>query len=182
MHPDYKHNPPNIFPPCPPLPPCPPRPYVNKKSFYLILFVHSRNREQKGQAIVYRRKTMDMLLDLIGDIDEQYYHTMYDNTDLTYLALETRDIDLHFRVVYTSCVHELFKYIDPNGYTVRFDWQDIPNMNYPNQFNTHPLPNHIHRHPIPPPRPPGTPPLPSDYIGTQFDLDNDCIEIFGDEP
>ena len=97
MHPDYYHNPPNFLPPPLP-PPHPPMPRVGKKSYYLILFVHSRNIDEKGQVIVYRRKTLDMLFDLMGDIDEQYYHTLYDNSDLKFLDQETRDIDLYFRL------------------------------------------------------------------------------------
>ena len=183
MHPDYFHNPPNFFPPPLPPPPCPPKPLVNKKSFYLILFVHSKNKDYKGQAIIYRRKTLDMLFDLIGDIDESYYHTLYDNTDLNYLDRETRNIDVHFRVVYTANLYDLFKYINPNGYTVRFDWQDIPNTNYPNQFHIHPYPFPHRCSPLPhPPHPPGAPPMPSDYVHTRYDvIANDIIEKFGDQ-
>lgn len=179
MHPDYKHNPPNYFPPPPPpcVPPRPPR--FHKQYFYVILFVHSKNIDEKGQAIIYRRKTLDMLFDLIGDIDEQYYHTLYDNADLTFLDQETRNIDVEFRVVYTDNVYDVIKLINPNGYIVKFDWEDIPNMNYPNQFYYHPFP---HKYPKPVPPPPGAPPMPKDYVGTQRDFTNDCIERFGDEP
>lgn len=180
MHPDYFHNPPNFLPPPPP-PPCPHRPKIEKKSYYLILFVHSKNIDQKGQAIIYRRKTLDMLFDLIGDIDEQYYHTLYDNTDLTFLDQETRNKDVQFRIVYTdNIVRDIEKYVNPNGYTVKFDWQDIPNTNYPNQFHVHPWP-FPHRPPRPRPKPIGAPPLPREYIGTQHSLDNECIQRFGDQ-
>lgn len=179
MHPDYIHNPPNILPPPLP-PPFPHRPLVSKKSYYLILFVNSRNLEEKGQAIVYRRKTLDMLFDLIGDIDDQYYHTLYDNTDLTYLDQETRNIDLYFRVIYTSNVNDIYKYINPNGYVLKFDWQDIPNTNYPNQFHPQPFPPPCH-FPHPQPKPPGIPPLPRDYIITQCKLSNEIAEKFGDQ-
>ena len=180
MHPDYFHNPPNFLPPPPP-PPCPHRPRIEKKSYYLILFIHSKNIDQKGQAIVYRRKTLDMLFDLIGDIDEQYYHTLYDNSDLTFLDQETRNKDLHFRIIYTEHLGDIYKYVNPNGYIVKFDWQDIPNTNYPNQFHHHPWP-FPHRHGINTrPKPPGAPPMPKDYVGSQHSLCNEYIQRFGDQ-
>lgn len=177
MHPDYKHNPPHLFPPPlpPPIPPRPPR--LNKRYFYVILFVHSKNIDEKGQAIIYRRKTLDMLFDLIGDIDEQYYHTLYDNTDLTFLDQETRNIDTQFRVVYTENVYDVIKLINPNGYIIKYDWQDIPNTNYPHQFHDYPFPRPV-PHKL---RPVGAPPMPTDYVGTQIDLSHDCIERFGDQ-
>lgn len=125
-----------------------------------------------------------MLFDLIGDIDEQYYHTLYDNSDLTFLDQETRNIDLHFRIFYTDKIYEIVKkYIDMNGYTFRYDWQDIPNTNYPNQFHLHPFPYPHKHHPHIRPRQklPGMPPLPSDCIKLQHNLNNQIGQFFGDE-
>lgn len=114
MHPDYFHNPPNFFPP-------PPR--EPKKSYYLMLFINSKNQDEKGRCIIYRRKTLDMLFDLIGDIDEQYYHTLYDNSNLTFLDQETRNENIFFRIIYSgNIVRDVQKYVNPNGYSVKFDW------------------------------------------------------------
>ena len=121
MHPDYCHNPPNFLPPPPP--PCVHRPRIDKKSYYLILFIHPVDIDKKGKAIIYRRKTLDMLYDLIGDIDEQYYHTLYDDPDLAFLDQEAKKVDIEFRIIYTEFfMDKIFKYIDPNGYNIKFDW------------------------------------------------------------
>ena len=182
MKPDYFHNPPNFICHTPPPPPEPLPPSIRNagKSYYIVLFVNSKNLDEKGQAIVYRRKTLDMLFDLIGDIDEQYYHTLYDNNDLVFLDQETRNENVFFRILYTNNVKDVYKVINPNGYVVRFDWQDIPNTNYPNQWHVHSFP-FPHRAPKPKPHPVGAPPMPSEYVGTQHDLANEICQRFGDQ-
>lgn len=158
MHPDYIHNPPNMRPPV-------------HKYFYLIMFINNKNYQMKGQAVIYRRKTVDMLLDLINDLDDVYFYSDCEG-DKLYLAEQTRNIDCYFRVFYTANFYEVLNKINPQAYLIKYAWNEIPNCN-PIPFpapphNHHPFPHAVHPH---------------QYINTKpLSLDTDqLIEAFGDQ-
>lgn len=117
--PDYVWNPPDMPPP-------------KDKSFYLILFINDKQMGIKGHAIVYRRKTLDMLFDLMNDIDDVYNHSMeQNNNDIMYMVEQTKDINVYYKVIYTHKFQEIIDLIDPEKYIIKFAWHDIPNTNPP---------------------------------------------------
>lgn len=175
---DYIHNPPNMRIP-------------RNKYFYVILFVKSKSLQMKGQATIYRRKTLDMLFDLMRDIDQIYNHSDVEG-DLAYIQQETNTFNVYYKVIYTADFFRVLHQIDKDAYLIKFAWQDIPNTNpawykhwcpYPHHQNYYgypPCPTHCHPCNNPPPLP--HPPNPSQYQNMQELLNtNQLIERFGDQ-
>lgn len=118
-----------------------------KKYFYTILFVKSYVYNVKGQAIIFRRKSIESLMKLINDFDETYLHSSYEHSYQN-RALSEGNVD--FLVRYTDNLDEVIGLIDQNSFIVKLSWQ--PHRAAP------PYPPHVIENGIP--CPPLYPPYP----------------------
>ena len=80
---------------------------------------------QTGLAIVFRRKSLDALFDLIAEFDESYWHSMEDTYDLQYLTQESCYKDCFFAGKYTSELQDILDLIDVSRYNVKYSWENI---------------------------------------------------------
>lgn len=147
MNPYNYHN--------PPLPP--PRP-IMQKYFYTVLFIKSCIYNMKGQAIIFRRKSLQSLMKLINDFDQTYLHTSYEHSYQN-KALSQGNVD--FLVKYTNNVDSVIRLIDQNSYVIKLSWQPEP---IPGPCQQIPIPEPIYPpvRPMPyPPKPVPPPPTPN---------------------
>lgn len=103
------------------LPPTPNRP-VNqmKKYFFTVLFIKSYIYNVKGQAIIFRRKSLESLMKLLSDFDETYLHSSYEHS---YQNKRLSENNVDFLVKYTDDFDEVISLIDQNAYTIKLSWQ-----------------------------------------------------------
>lgn len=131
-------------------PPTPVRPVeMMKKYFFIILFIKSYVYNVKGQAIIFRRKSLESMMTLINDFDETYLHSSYEHSYQN-KALSEGNVD--FLVKYTDHLDEVISLIDQNAYTIKLSWQP---KRVPQPYPPQPIPPHPPIHPTPPPPPPG---------------------------
>ena len=126
------------------LQPSPNRPVDQiKKYFFTVLFIKSYIYNTKGQAIIFRRKSLESLMKLLNDFDETYLHTSYEHSYQT-KRLSSNNVD--FLVKYTDDLDEVISLIDQNSYTIKLSWHvnKVPHI----------LPPQSHKHPCPPIPPP----------------------------
>lgn len=130
------------------VPPVPPKPMMEKKYFYTILFIKSFMYNVKGQAIIFRRKSLESLTKLLNDFDETYLHSSYEHSYQT-KRLSAGDVD--FIVKYTDNLNAVVKLIDQNSYIVKYSWLPQP---HPGPCQQIPVPEPIYPPVIPMPCPP----------------------------
>ena len=128
-------------------PPAPIRP-VMKKYFFVVLFIKSYIYNIKGQAIIFRRKSLESMITLINDFDETYLHSSYEHSYQN-KALSEGNVD--FLVKYTNNLDEVISLIDQNAYTIKLSWQP---KRVPQPYPPMPVPPP----PVPGPVPPSPPP------------------------
>lgn len=93
--------------------------------------------EPVGLAIVFRRRTIDELFDLIADFDESYWHSLSQGTDLKYLTRKSLYQKCQFTTKYTSELQDVVDLIDPSLYEIKFSWNETSrSMN--SEYNTVP--------------------------------------------
>lgn len=80
--------------------------------------------EPIGMAIVFRRRTIDELFDLIVDFDESYWHSLSEGTDLKYLTRKSLYQKCQFTTKYTSELQDVIDLIDPSLYEIKFSWNE----------------------------------------------------------
>lgn len=76
-----------------------------------------------GMAIVFRRHSLDALMDLIVDFDETYWHSLAEGNDLKYLTNKSLFQSCRFTTKYTSELQDVIDLIDPSQYEIKFSWQ-----------------------------------------------------------
>ena len=76
-----------------------------------------------GMAIVFRRHSLDALMDLIVDFDETYWHSLAEGNDLKYLTHKSLFQSCRFTTKYTSELQDVIDLIDPSQYEIKFSWQ-----------------------------------------------------------
>lgn len=91
-----------------------------KRYFYTILFIKSYVYNVKGQAIIFRRKSLESLMKLINDFDETYLHSSYEHSYQN-RALSQGNVD--FLVRYTDNLDDVISLIDQNAYVIKLSWQ-----------------------------------------------------------
>lgn len=102
-------------------PPVPPRPVEPKKKyFYTVLYIKSYLYNIKGQAIIFRRKTLDSLMKLLNDFDETYLHSSYEHS---YQNKRLSEGNVDFLIKYTNNLDSVIKLIDQNSYIIKLSWQ-----------------------------------------------------------
>ena len=67
--------------------------------------------EPVGMAIVFRRRTLDELFDLIADFDESYWHSLAEGNDLKYLTRASLYQKCRFTTKYTSELQDVIDLI-----------------------------------------------------------------------
>lgn len=138
------------------LPPTPVRPVDQmRKYFYTVLFIKSFVYNVKGQAIIFRRKSLESMITLINDFDETYLHSSYEHSYQN-KALSEGNVD--FLVKYTNNLDEVISLIDQNAYTIKLSWQP---KRVPQPYPPMPVPPP----PVPGPVPPPAPPAPGPAAG-----------------
>lgn len=116
-----------------------------RKYFYVILFIKSYVYNIKGQAIIFKRRSIESLMKLIRDFDQAYLHTSLENSyDKCHMH---RYSNVDFIVKYTNDFDEVIELIDQNAYVVKLSWQK--NVEIPRPCP--PIPPPPHPQPIPPP-------------------------------
>ena len=80
-----------------------------------------------GMAIVFRRRTLDELFDLIADFDESYWHSLAIGNDLKYLTRRSLYQRCQFTTKYTSELQDVIDLIDPGKYEIKFSWNETKN-------------------------------------------------------
>ena len=86
--------------------------------------------EPVGMAIVFRRRTLDELFDLIADFDESYWHSLAEGTDLKYLTRRSLYQKCRFTTKYTGELQDIIDLIDPSAYEIRFSWNETSRAYY----------------------------------------------------
>jgi len=81
-----------------------------------------------GMAIVFRRRTIDELFDLIADFDESYWHSLAAGNDLKYLTRRSLYQKCQFTTKYTSELQDVVDLIDPSKYEIKFSWNETKNI------------------------------------------------------
>lgn len=81
--------------------------------------------EYLGKAIIFRRKTLDELFDLIVDFDESYWHSLAEGTELKYLTRLSNYQTCKFTTKYTSNLQDVLDLIDTNSYEIKYSWNEI---------------------------------------------------------
>lgn len=103
------------------LQPSPIRPVQQmKKYFFTVLFIKSYIYNVKGQAIIFRRKSLESLMKLLNDFDETYLHTSYEHS---YQNKRLSENNVDFLVKYTDDLDEVISLIDQNSFTIKLSWQ-----------------------------------------------------------
>ena len=129
------------------LPPSPIRPVDQmKKYFFTVLFIKSYVYNVKGQAIIFRRKSLESLMTLLNDFDETYLHSSFEHS---YQNKVLSEGNVDFLVKYTNNLDDVISLIDQNAYTIKLSWQP---KRVPQPYPPQPIP------PMPPI--PGTVPPP----------------------
>lgn len=83
---------------------------------------------QTGLAIVFRRKSVDALFDLITEFDESYWHSLETSFDLQYLTQESCYKNCYFSTKFTNDLQEVLDMIDMNNYKIQYSWEN-PRLN-----------------------------------------------------
>jgi hypothetical protein len=91
-----------------------------KKYFYIVLFIKSYIYNIKGQAIIFRRKTLDSLVKLLNDFDETYLHSSYESSYQNKVLAEG---NVDFIVKYTDNLDSVISLIDQNAFVIKLSWQ-----------------------------------------------------------
>ena len=120
------------------LPPTPVRPVDQmRKYFYTVLFIKSFVYNVKGQAIIFRRKSLESLMKLLNDFDETYLHSSYEHSYQN-KVLSQGNVD--FLVKYTDNLDDVIGLIDQNAFVIKLSWQlnKIPSV-YPQQIQPPPI-------------------------------------------
>ena len=86
------------------------------------------NVQPIGMAIVFRRRTIDELFDLIADFDESYWHSLAQGNDLKYLTRRSLYQKCQFTTKYTSELQDVIDLIDPSRYEIKFSWNETRNI------------------------------------------------------
>ena len=130
-------------------PPTPIRPVdMMQKYFFAVLFIKSYVYNIKGQAIIFRRKSLDSLMKLLNDFDETYLHSSYEHS---YQNKVLSEGNIDFLVKYTNDLDSVISLIDQNAYTVKLSWQP---KRVPQPYPPMPVPPPPAPGPVPPPAPP----------------------------
>lgn len=118
-----------------------------RKYFYVILFIKSYVYNIKGQAIIFKRRSIESLMKLIRDFDQAYLHTSLENSyDKCHMHRYT---NVDFIVKFTDRLDDVIELIDQNAYVVKLSWQK--NVELPRPYPPQPAPIPPHPQPIPPP-------------------------------
>lgn len=101
-----------------------------KKYYYVVLFIKQLYRNQKGQAIVFRRKSLDAMMQLVSEIDETYLKSSPEESFQKKQLYKHSQID--FLVKYDNCLENVLQLINPNAYTIKLSWeQNVETPTYP---------------------------------------------------
>lgn len=140
----------------------------HKKYFYVILFIKSFVYNVKGQAIIFRRKSIESLMKLIYDFDQTYLHTSLENSFDKKQCCKHQNVD--FIVKYDDDIDNVLSLIDTNAYIIKLSWNNNiqPHPPCPPIPPVPPIPPYPPYPPIPPfpPHPPvpPVPPSPTDNL------------------
>jgi len=93
--------------------------------------------QQVGLAIVFRRRTLDELFDLIADFDESYWHSLAAGNDLKYLTRKSLYQKCQFTTKYTSELQDVLDLIDTSLYEIKFSWNETKNYQELNDVPPH---------------------------------------------
>lgn len=106
-------------------PVCQPDGDYHKKYFYVVLLIKSHLYDIKGQAIVFRRRTIQSLQKLLYDFDHTYLHTSITN-DFDKKQMGKRYSNVQFLVKYDSRLQDVLALIDPMSYVIKLSWHQQP--------------------------------------------------------